>query len=190
MGWYYMNSCVSTAQVWYNFDGICDILADSEKVLKDFIVRQIYKDKLKVDTRFSTVANSTCVCSAGDLAFMSPGFLSIGLHKLGLIRTILGYKVNLVVSDVDTGKAQDQTAATVMNKASSQQLLNVRDVPVFCLNDKSARAHVQSVDSYHAECCQHLNGNVLHAHKACAQSLHASQWQLQTATLVMYGQYH
>ena len=40
----------------------------------------------------------------GDLAFMSPGFLSIGRHKLALIRTILGYKVDLVVSDVDTGQ--------------------------------------------------------------------------------------
>ena len=57
----------------------------------------------------------TCECCAaeqqskfclvvGDLAFMSPGFLSIGRHKLALIRTILGYKVDLVVSDVDTGQ--------------------------------------------------------------------------------------
>ena len=34
---------------------------------------------------------------------MSPGFLSIGLHKLALIRTILGYNVDLICSDVDTG---------------------------------------------------------------------------------------
>lgn len=41
---------------------------------------------------------------AGDLAFLSPGFLSIGRHKLDLIKTLLSYKVNLVISDVDTGQ--------------------------------------------------------------------------------------
>ena len=35
---------------------------------------------------------------------MSPGFLTLGLHKLALIRTILSYRVDIVVSDVDTGK--------------------------------------------------------------------------------------
>ncbi|KAL3151812.1 hypothetical protein ABBQ38_012780 [Trebouxia sp. C0009 RCD-2024] len=38
----------------------------------------------------------------GDLPFLSSGFLTIGRHKLDLIKTILGYKVSLVVSDVDT----------------------------------------------------------------------------------------
>ena len=42
---------------------------------------------------------------AGDLAFLSPGFLSIGLHKLALIKTILSYKVDIVLSDVDTGQS-------------------------------------------------------------------------------------
>lgn len=40
---------------------------------------------------------------AGDLPFLSPGFLTIGRHKLDLIKTLLSYKVNLVISDVDTG---------------------------------------------------------------------------------------
>jgi len=41
---------------------------------------------------------------AGDLMFMSAGFLSIGLHKIALIKAVLSCNVDLIVSDVDTGK--------------------------------------------------------------------------------------
>ncbi|DBA89705.1 TPA: hypothetical protein ACH3X2_004594 [Trebouxia sp. C0005] len=51
---------------------------------------------------YNNAANGAVEMPEGDLAFLSPGFLSIGLHKLALIRTILGYKVDLVCSDVDT----------------------------------------------------------------------------------------
>ena len=47
---------------------------------------------------------SNLSAAAGDLPFLSPGFLTIGLHKLGLIKTILSYDVDMVVSDVDTGQ--------------------------------------------------------------------------------------
>ncbi len=36
--------------------------------------------------------------------FMSAGFLSIGLHKIALIKAVLSCHVDLIVSDVDTGK--------------------------------------------------------------------------------------
>ena len=34
--------------------------------------------------------------------FMSAGFLSIGLHKIALIKAVLSCRVDLIVSDVDT----------------------------------------------------------------------------------------
>ncbi|DBA91286.1 TPA: hypothetical protein ACH3X2_004051 [Trebouxia sp. C0005] len=39
---------------------------------------------------------------AGDLTFMSAGFLSIGQHKIALIKAILNCRVDLIVSDIDT----------------------------------------------------------------------------------------
>ena len=54
---------------------------------------------------------------AGDLPFLSPGFLTIGRHKLDLIKTLLSYKVNLVLSDVDTGQSSlyDHSSVTIIN---------------------------------------------------------------------------
>ena len=63
--------------------------------------------------RLPTALNTTFI--AGDLAFLSPGFLSIGLHKLALIKTILSYKVDIVLSDVDTGQSTPQSL-TYMSK--------------------------------------------------------------------------
>lgn len=53
---------------------------------------------------------------AGDLPFLSPGFLTIGRHKLDLIKTLLSYKVNLVLSDVDTGQwsLHDHNSVTII----------------------------------------------------------------------------
>lgn len=40
----------------------------------------------------------------GDLPFLSPAFLSLGLYRVALVRTILGYGFDVVVSDTDTGE--------------------------------------------------------------------------------------
>lgn len=37
--------------------------------------------------------------------FLSPGFLLLGQHKVPLARRIIGYGVDVVMTDVDTGEA-------------------------------------------------------------------------------------
>ncbi|DBA94310.1 TPA: hypothetical protein ACH3X1_001922 [Trebouxia sp. C0004] len=64
--------------------------------------RTLSKAGVNFFSMYDNVANGAVRMPEGDLAFLSQGFLSIGLHKLALIRTVLGYKVDLVCSDVDT----------------------------------------------------------------------------------------
>ena len=44
--------------------------------------------------------------------FMSAEYLSIGLHKIALIKAVLSCHVDLIVSDVDTGKFAYYTSYT------------------------------------------------------------------------------
>jgi len=62
---------------------------------------------------------------------MSAGFLSIGLHKIALIKAILTCHVDLIVSDIDTGKfplhmqCQLKTCTLYMHCSMSATLLRL-----------------------------------------------------------------
>ena len=70
---------------------------------------------------------------AGDLSFMSPGFLATGQHRLVLYRAILGYNVDIICSDVDTGKPYSQLLIFIVMSTQSTTDLYCGVFSAFCV---------------------------------------------------------
>ena len=54
-----------------------------------------------------TYLTHVVACSEAEVAeeFLSPGFLLLGQHKVPLAKRIIGFGVDVVMTDVDTGQA-------------------------------------------------------------------------------------